>query len=69
MTISYPSPTFKQDFLAQWRSLNPIYANSDAGLGQTFRNAFRESFAAYFAPLWMVGWLLKIAAKRIGQGA
>lgn len=64
MKTNRPRDTFKQEFLAEWRRLNPKFCSPDEGVADTFKNEFREGLHGYFAPLWMLGWLLRFLAKR-----
>lgn len=51
--------TFKEQWLGEWRRLNPKYVRPDDNLRQQFWHAFLEGLPAYFAPLRMLWWILK----------
>lgn len=48
---------FKDEFLSEWRRLNPRYVRPDDGFWSTVVHAARESLPGYFAPLRMGLWL------------
>ena len=56
---------FKTEFFAEWHRLNPRYVQPDDGLGQTLAHACHESLHSYFAPLFMVLWLLKRVTQKL----
>lgn len=58
MTQTQPQPTFMQRCRAEWQRLNPHYLPETKGLLSVFKAAFREGWAAYFAPLRFVWWLV-----------
>ena len=49
--------TFRQRCREEWQRLNPHYLPEAEGLLATFKAAFREGWAGYFAPLRFVWWL------------
>jgi len=67
MKLDRPCDIFKQEFLVEWHRLNPKFCTPGDGVADTLKHAFREGLHGYFAPLWMLGWLLRFVAKRIFQ--
>ena len=49
---------FKDEFLSEWRRLNPRYVRPGDGFWRTVAHAAREALPGYFAPLRIGLWLI-----------
>lgn len=48
----------KDEFLAEWQSLNPRHVTYNSGFSGWLNGIFKESVVGYFAPLRMLNWLV-----------
>jgi hypothetical protein len=56
---------FKQAAAVEWDRLTPRYVQPGDGLAMVFFHACRETFHGFFAPLWMLVWVIRFATTRV----
>ena len=50
---------------AEWTRLNPKFVQDDDGFWLTLGHAAKETLHGFFAPLWLVVWMCRQAAKSL----
>ena len=50
---------------AEWTRLNPKFVQDDDGFWLTLGHASKETLHGFFAPLWLVVWICRQAAKSL----
>ena len=56
-----------QSIRNEWARLNPKFVREEDGFWATIRNAAREAWHGYFAPLLLIFWMLKQTVKQPGK--
>jgi len=55
----------RKEFLEEWARLNPVFVRPEDSVFQTVRHAIKETMHGFFAPLLMLGWIIKSVWKSL----
>lgn len=58
---------FSTEFKSEWSRLTPRYRHANDDLREVIVHTWQETWRAYFAPLWMLVWLVRYPFKTEGQ--
>lgn len=54
-----------KDWRTEWARLNPRYVQEGDSLGQRIAHTAKESWHAYFAPLWFLQWVVRTSIQSL----
>jgi hypothetical protein len=54
-----------QSIRNEWARLNPKFIREEDGFWATILHASKETLHGYFAPLWLIVWMCRQAAKSL----